>query len=217
MHQQCKRFVTETVGIIVINLKTQTVCIIIRHHHFTIAREHTCIDHVIECPTIAGSEIEIRGQLQTHKEFQRFAVAVEFKVGVHDSNLNPRFQISKREKVARFVNTNQLGFTSPKVLQSDVNLLGSVCNTDLQVRYNGFQIVLPVEIGTIVLHLRRCSEATELGVLTVTNRTLAIAILNSERFAEQSTWAGLTCGQVEDQGVGAKLSVTLGESESHVR
>ncbi len=216
MHQEGERFSTETVAVVVINLQPQAGGIIIGHHHFAIASEQTFVDHVVELATVGCSQIEIGRQVSYTKlgeDVQGFAIAIELEIGVHLCNLHPCFKISEAEEVARLMNANQLGVASLEVLQCNVNLIGSVINTHLQVVYNGLQVVCSVVECPIVLHLRRCSEATELGVLGVLNATLAVCINNSKGLAEHSTWAGLACGQVEDQGLGAQLGVAFGEGE----
>ena len=201
-----------------INLKTQTVCIIICHHNFTVTGKDTLVDKIIERTTIGCSHIEVSRKLtQFYEKVQRLAIAIEFEVRVSLCNFNPSLQILKREKVARLVYPNQLGIACLKVLQCNVNLIGSVINTHTQVFSNGRKIVGTVKECPVILHLRRCSKATEDGVLSVLNRTLAVAINNCKRFAEHSTRARLACRQVKDQGLGAKLGVTFGEGEHRSR
>lgn len=218
MHQEGERAITEAVAVVVVNLQPQGDGVVVSHDDFTITRERTLVDQIIELATIRCGDIEVFRQVAITKlgeDVKRFAIAIELQIGVHLCNLHPRLQILKREEVARLVNTNQLGVACLKVLQCNVNLLGSVINTSLQVVYNRLQVVCSVVERSVVLHLRRCSETTKLGVLGVLNRTLAVCINNSKGLAEHSTWAGTTSGQVEDQGLGAQLSVALGEGESH--
>lgn len=111
------------------------------------------------------------------------------------------------------MDTNQLSVSGFEVLKCNVDLRCCMINANSQIINDRLEIVCSIVECTIVLHLRRCSETTEDGVLAITNRTLAVVINNSERFAEHSTRAGLTCRQVEDQGALVKLSVALGEGE----
>ena len=144
---------------------------------------------------------------------KRLAVAVELKIGVHLCYFNPGFKVSEREKVARLVDTNQLSVSGFEVLQCNVDLRGCVINSNSQIINDRLVIVCTIVECPIILHLRRCSETAEDGVLAILNRTLAVAINNSKRLAEHSPRAGLACGQVEDQGAFVQLSVALGEGE----
>lgn len=216
MHQQSEGAITEAVAVVVVNLQPQALGVVVGHDDFAITREHTFVDQIIELATIGCSQIEIGGKVsytELGEDVQGFAIAIELEIGVHLCNLHPCLKISEGEEVARLMNANQLGVACLKVVQCNVNLVGSMINTHLQIIYNGLQVVCSVVECPIVLHLRRCSEAAKLGVLGVLNATLAVSINNSERFAEHSTWAGATSGQVEDQGLGAQLGVAFGEGE----
>lgn len=111
------------------------------------------------------------------------------------------------------MDTNQLSVSGFVVLKCNVDLRRCMINANSQIINDRLEIVCSIVECTIVLHLRRCSETTEDGVLTILDRTLAVGINNSKRFAEHSTWAGLACRQVEDQGAFVQLSVAFGEGE----
>lgn len=111
------------------------------------------------------------------------------------------------------MDTNQLSVSGLEVVQCNVDLRGCVINANSQIINDRLVIVCTIVVCTIVLHLTGCSETTEDSVLGVFDRTLAVAINNSERLAEESTWAGATSGQVEDQGLFAQFGVAFGEGE----
>lgn len=111
------------------------------------------------------------------------------------------------------MDTNQLSVSGFEVLKCNVDLRRCMINANSQIINDRLEIVCSIVECTIVLHLRRCSETTEDGVLAILDRTLAVGINNSERLAEHSTRAGLTCRQVKDQGAFVKLSVAFGEGE----
>ena len=209
MHQQGERCSLETVAVVVINNQTSSVSICFCHEHFAIASEHTFIDQVVELATIACRHVEVRGQLQTNKQWQILAVAVELQIRIVHSNHNPRLKVSCVEEVPRLMNSDEFSRLFASFLQFSVDKISTIAR--LESFNNCFKVVLAVVENCIILHLGGCSEATKLGVLTINNRTLAVLICNCHREALQSTRAGRTCRQAENQGAFVKLSVTLGE------
>ena len=207
MHQESEGTLLKAGAILRIYLETCSDCIILSHEHFTITREHTFVDHAVELATIGGSEVEIVRQFQTYKQREVFRVAVELKVRVVHSNKQPCLQIGGREEVATLVNANQFSVLFACFLQCFVDNISTIAFT--QSFNNLLQIVCTILIDTIVLHLRGCGETTKNGVLTITNRTLAVLISNSKGEAIQSTWAGLTCWQVEDHGLLVEFGVAV--------
>lgn len=111
------------------------------------------------------------------------------------------------------MDTNQLGVSGFEVLKCNVDLRRCMINANSQIINNRLEIVCSSVECPIVLHLGGCSKTTKDGVLAILNRTLAVAINNSKRFAEHSPRAGLACRQIEDQGAFVQLSVTFGEGE----
>ena len=83
-------------------------------------------------------------------------------------------------------------------------------------RINHFSEVLcPHSEDCIVLNLRGCSEATELGFGTIHDLTFPVCLLSRECLAVKCTGAGLASGKVENQGVLCQFGVAFGESECH--
>ena len=209
MHQQGEGCRLEAVAVVVINNQPSSVSICFCHEHFAIASEHTFVDEVVELATIAGGEVEVARQLQTNKQGQVLAVAIELQARISLSNHNPRLEIGSVEEVARFVNSDELSILFKSFLKLGVNEPSTIAAPE---SFNNSSIVcLAVSIDSIVLHLGGCSETTELGVLTINNRTLAVLISNRHGEALKSTGAGAACWQAEDQGALVEFSVALGE------
>ena len=209
MHQESKRTLFEAGAILRIYLETCSDCIILTHEHFTIAREETFVDQVIELPTIGCCEIEILRQFQTHEQGQVLRIAIELEIRIVHCYHHPRLQIGSIEEITRLMNANQFGVLLACFLQRFVDKISTI---PFPESFNNLlEVVCSILIHTIVLYLGRSSEATELGVLTITNRTLAVLISNSERQTEESTWAGLACRQVENHGVFVEFGVTVRE------
>ena len=209
MNQQSERTILEARLILNVYFKTSSVSISFSHEDFAISREHTFVDEIIELPTIASGEVKVSGQLQTNKQWQILAVAVELQVRIRLSNHNPREQIGGREEVSRLMNSDEFSILFAYFLEFGVNEASTIAR--LESFNNCLKVVLAVGINSVILNLRRSSKATELGVLTVNNRTLAVSISNRHGEALESTWAGATCWQVEDHRALAKLSVAVGE------
>ena len=107
----------------------------------------------------------------------------------------------------------QLSVFCTMKVQSVINCFGTFFHTDSQSFNNDLHIVLPILKHCIVLNLRRCSETTEDSVISVLNLTLSIVLNNSERFTVESTRAGFSCREVENQSVFAKFGVAFGKVE----
>jgi hypothetical protein len=215
MHQQGEGCILEAVAVVVINNQPSSVSISFGHEHFAIASEHTFVDQVVKLATIAGGEVEVTGQLQTYKQWQILAVAVKLQVRINLSNHKPRLKIGGIEEVSRLVNSHEFSILFASFLQLGVDEVSTIAR--LESINNCLKVVLAVVVDCIVLHLGGCSETTKLGVLTVTNRTLAVSISNRHGEALKSTRAGATCRQAEDQGAFVELSVTLGEVKHCLR
>jgi len=209
MHQQGEGCRLKTVAVVVINNQPSSVSVCFGHEHFAIASEPLFINEVIILATIASSHVEVAGQSETNKQGQVLAVAVELQVRIVESNHKPCLKIGGIEEVSRLVNTDEFSTLFPSFLEFIVDKISTIANPESF--NNCFVVSLSVSVDCIILHLRRCSETTELGVLTIKNRPLAVSISNSHREALKSTRAGAACWQAEDQGAFVELSVALGE------
>ena len=209
VYQQSEGTFLEAGAILGVYFIPSSDSIILSHEHFSITGEHTFIDQVVELATIGGSEVEVLGQFQTNKQWQVLAVAVELQIRIVESNHNPCLKIGGREEVSRLVNTDELSSFLACFLEFSVKKRSTIAR--LESINNCLEVVLPVVVDSIILYLRRSSETTELGVLTVNNRTLAVSISNRHGEALESTWAGAASRQVEDHGLLVEFSVAVGE------
>ena len=197
-----------------INRQTQSISNLHGFDDLGITREVTFVDQVVKLTTIRCCEVEVAGQIQTHKEVQTLRVAIELEGRIRHCNHNPCLQIVCIEEVTRLMNANTFVLLLEVLMQFGVDKVGKVAV--LHHIQNLLKVVCPVEENLIVLHLGGCSKATELSVRTISNLA-SFRCHNCKRFAEHRTWAGFACGQVEDQGVLVDLCVASGEVQCHGR
>ena len=209
MHQEGEGCRFETVAVVVINNQPSSVSICFCHEHFAIASEHTFVDEVVELATIAGGHVEVLRQSETNKQGQVLAVAVELQIRIVESNHKPCLKIGGIEEVSRLVNTDEFSILFASFLEFIVDKISTIANP--KSFNNCFEVSLSVSVDCIILHLGGCSETTELGVLAINNRTLAVVISNRHGEALKSTGAGAASGKAEDEGALVQLSVALGE------
>ena len=209
MHQQGEGCRLEAMAVVVINNQPSSVSICFCHEHFTIASEHTFVDEVVELATIAGGHVEVLRQSETNKQWQVLAVAVELQIRIVESNHKPRLKIGGIEEVSRLVNTDEFSIFFASFLEFIVDKISTIANPESF--NNCFEVSLSVSVDCIILHLAASSEATELGVLAINNRTLAVGAADRHGEALKSTGAGAACWQAEDEGALVQLSVALGE------
>lgn len=76
---------------------------------------------------------------------------------------------------------------------------------------NCLKVVLAVVVNVVVLYLRRCSETAKLREFTITNCALAVVTNNRHRETIESTRAGQSGGQIEDNRLAVKFSVAVRE------
>jgi hypothetical protein len=210
MHQQGEGAITEAMRIIVIHFQICCNRLGFIHKHLGETLKLTRIDKVIKRTTIRCRHVEIRGQRKIYKQLQRFAVAVELKIGIPLGNFNPSIQISTGEEVSALMNPHQFSVFSAVGLDTFVD---KICSRSItQCCNNLIKIALATVENRIVLHLGRCSKATKFSVGTIRNRSLSGGGINTSKgLAEHSTGAGATSGQVKDQGLLAQFGVAFGE------
>lgn len=212
MHQDGIRTRSETVPLIYIYRQTESISNLDGFDDLSITREHTFVDQVVVLATIRCGEVEVLRQFQTYKQVQTLGVAVEFEVRIMLCNHHPCHQIVQVEEVTRFMNANPFVLLLEILVQFGVDKVGKVAVLhDIQ---NLLKVVGTVEKNLIILHLRGCSKASELCMLTVNNLT-TLRCYNCKGFAEHCTWTSLTCGKIEDQGVLVDLSIASGEVQCH--
>ena len=194
-----------------IHFQANSLSFLIVVNHLAIARENTCIDHMIELAAIACCHEEISRQFQTYKQWQILAVAVELKVRIQLCNCNPGQQICERKEVARLMNPHQLAVFLASRLQAKVQQFH--CRIVLDCINNQLQVASPSKEWPIVLCFTGSSKAAKLRLGAINNVALAVVINSSKGQTEQCTWAGLACRQAENQSALAQLGVTVREGE----
>ena len=212
MHQDCIRSRGEAMPFVYIDRQTQSISNLDGFDDLCITGEVTFVDQVVELATIRCGEVEVLRQVQTYKQVQRFAVAVEINRRICDCYHHPCLQIGSIEEITRLMNANPFVLFLQILMQFGVDKVGKVAV--LHNIQNLLKILCTVEEYLIILHLRGCSKAPELSMRTIRNLA-TLRCHNCHAFAEHRTRASLACGQVEDQGVLIDLGVAGGEVQCH--
>lgn len=211
VYQESERTILKAGAILYINLETCRLSVFFSEKHFSITREHTFVDKIIELATIAGGEVEIIWQVESYKQRQILAVAIELDRRISVSYHQPSEQILSREEITRLVDSHFSDSFSEILAEFGVDKTSTVAL--LESFTDRLEVTLASFIYFRILYFAASSKAAKLSLRTIPNLTLAVGINPNHREALISTRAGCASRQVENQGVLVELVVAFGEAE----